>query len=270
MPFIFRLNFQKKNVTVFLLHNPSKEEFRKILKVLENRYNLISLDQFLNAVRKKNSDELPSYSAILTFDDGHADNFQLLSVFKENNIPAVVFICSGIVNTMRGFWFLHVHPILNRKELKKVSNKERLAILTNHGFTQELDFEKREALRLAEINEMKNQISFQSHTIFHPVLPKCSDEEAWHEIYESKNSLERLLSSTIKAFAYPNGDYTKRDVKLVREAGYECAFTVDPGYNSISSDLFKLKRLSLNDSSDKYEIIVKSSGLWAIMKKLVS
>ena len=56
---------------------------------------------------------------------------------------------------------------------------------------------------------------------------------------------------------------------MAQEAGYECAITVDPGFNSQNTDLFKLKRLSIKDDADVNELIVKASGLWAYTKKLL-
>ena len=78
--------------------------------------------------------------------------------------------------------------------------------------------------------------------------------------------LEKDFDLIINAIAYPNGDYSNRDIKLVKKAGYKCGLTVDFGYTSKNTDLFRLKRLSINDSIDLKEIIVKASGLWAFFK----
>jgi hypothetical protein len=55
---------------------------------------------------------------------------------------------------------------------------------------------------------------------------------------------------------------------MVKDAGYKYAITTRPGYNSLGSDIFRLKRLSVNDSGNIDEIVVKSSGVWGIFKKL--
>ena len=115
---------------------------------------------------------------------------------------------------------------------------------------------------------MKKIINFQSHTIFHPILPHCDDAEAFHEIVEAKKVLENDFKLNINAISYPNGDYSKRDINICRENGYELAVTVDYGYNSIASDRYRLKRISVNDTSDINELIIKSSGVWAFFKTL--
>jgi hypothetical protein len=70
----------------------------------------------------------------------------------------------------------------------------------------------------------------------------------------------------INAIAYPNGDYSDRDITLAKEAGYSCGVTVDFGYNTLDTDLFSLKRLSVNDTSNLDELAVKASGVWQFFK----
>jgi hypothetical protein len=53
---------------------------------------------------------------------------------------------------------------------------------------------------------------------------------------------------------------------MVRAAGYKYALTTTPGYNTTKTDLFKLRRFSVNDSTNPDEIAVKSSGVWGIVK----
>ncbi|HRV84191.1 MAG TPA: polysaccharide deacetylase family protein, partial [Saprospiraceae bacterium] len=68
------------------------------------------------------------------------------------------------------------------------------------------------------------------------------------------------------AIAYPNGDYSDRTVEMSRNSGFQCGVTVDYGFNSMTSDPYRLKRLSINDTGDLNELIVKSSGLWGFLK----
>jgi hypothetical protein len=41
---------------------------------------------------------------------------------------------------------------------------------------------------------------------------------------------------------------------------------VDYGFNTVNTDPFKLKRISVNDTDDLNELIVKASGVWAFIK----
>ena len=116
---------------------------------------------------------------------------------------------------------------------------------------------------------MKNFVNFQSHSLYHPILPKCNIEIAKQEINESKNKLEKDYGLKINVFSYPNGEYSDRDIELVKNAGYECAITVDFGFNTINSDLYRLKRLSVNDPWNINELIVKASGVWGFLNKIL-
>ena len=113
---------------------------------------------------------------------------------------------------------------------------------------------------------MSSFVNFQSHTLFHPILPNCTDEEAKREIINSKLILESDYKLRINAIAYPNGDYSERDILLCKEAGYECGITVDHGFNTIDTDLFRLKRFSINDTNNIDELIVRASGVYSFFK----
>jgi len=67
---------------------------------------------------------------------------------------------------------------------------------------------------------------------------------------------------SIYAIAYPNGDYSDRDCQITCDAGYECALTLDGGFNSTNMDLYRLNRIPIDDYDGKNELVVKASGLW--------
>ena len=139
-------------------------------------------------------------------------------------------------------------------------------MLQKSGFEQDKEFDHPQALQIKHLNEMKQYVNMQSHTMFHPILPQCNDDEARNEIFNSKQILENEYGFHINAIAYPNGNYSERDIKLIKKAGYKCGITVDYGFNTIESDLFRLKRLSANDTTDLNELIVKTSGVWSFFK----
>ena len=109
-------------------------------------------------------------------------------------------------------------------------------------------------------------VNFQSHTLFHPFLPTCTDEEAEQEIAGSKHLLEQEYGLKINAFSYPNGDFSPRDIELCKKAGYACAISLVPGYNTPYTDLYSLKRVSANDTENLYELAVKASGFWGLFR----
>lgn len=270
LPFLFRELVQRNKVTIMMFHDVDKKVAYQSFQYLRGHYNIISLQQFNAALQAKDPNLLPKKAMVITFDDGHKQNFDIASILKDFQVPATIFLCSGIVNTSRHYWFKANTTGQATDELKKLPNQERLKVLSEAGFDQERGFPERQALTKAEIEQMRSGIDFQAHTVFHPCLPTCEDEESWQEIAQCKETLEQDYQLEINAFAYPNGDYGQREVDFLRKAGYDLAVTVDAGLNSIKSDPFRLKRLSSNDTADINELIVKSSGLWSVLKKWTS
>jgi len=273
IPYLFREFIQKRRVTIVLYHDLDPLLADNHFSVLKRLYNVISLDDYINARKSGHMDRLPPKSLIITFDDGHKSNFLLDPVIKKHKIHVSIFLCSGIIDTNQQFWWncpqLHQDDI---QKLKECSDVERTEILTLQGYGARADSADREALSHEEIMEMASVglVNFQSHTVTHVCLPRCSNEKAAEEIFDSKRDLENDYGFCISSLSFPNGDYSDRDIELVRSAGYECAITVDPGFNDGGSDLFALKRFCLSDSGNTDELIVKASGFWGFLRALVS
>lgn len=270
LPFVFRELFQRNKITILLLHDISVKKAVVAFSFLKKHYNVIGLKEYIDAVKSGN--HLPPKAVVITFDDGIASNYQLLPIIKELQIPITIFLCSDIVNTHRHFWFSHIEGVVSYEEIehmKLLSNSERLEKLKSYGFEQTKEFADTQALTREQIEEMRPWVDFQAHTCFHPILPQCDDDTAKAEITLSKQHLERDFGLVIHTLAYPNGDYSLRDIRLAKEAGYTCAITVDPGYNDLHTDLFRLKRFSVNEVPSMDEFIVKASGCFAILKNLV-
>ena len=233
---------------------------------LRKKYNLISLKEYVEANRSNNGTTLPEKSMIITFDDGYLTNYTLLPVIKKYNIPVTVFLCAGIINTKRHYWFINENMNGTKKDLKRMPNKQRLEILKEYGFYNEREYDHAQALSKVQIMEMAPYVDFQGHTLFHPCLPCSEDIEVKTELIESKKILEKEYNLNVYGFAYPNGDYSVRDIEILKKENYKCALTLDSGYNNQNTDLFRLKRFSVNDTTNLDELIVKSTGLWSLFK----
>lgn len=267
LPFLFRELVQRDKVTILMFHDIEARQAAPAFAFLKKHYNVIGLQDYLKRVQ---SDEpLPKKAVVITFDDGHAGNYQLLPILRQLQIPITIFLCSGIVGTRRHFWFKHSEEMApERQSLKKIPNTQRLERLKKYGFEQTKEYADRHALTHDQIEEMRTWVDFQSHTCFHPVLPQCDDETAREEIFLSKQQLEHDFSFNINTISYPNGDYSPRDIQFAREAGYICGITVDYGFNGQHPDMFRLKRISINDGRTFDEFVVKSSGCYAFLKQL--
>lgn len=260
--FLVRNTYARNKCCVLVYHNPSSDVFNKHLDFLSREYNIINLDILVEAIHSKDWSNIPSKSIVITFDDGYKDNFALLGVIKKYKIHPTIYLVSQLVNTNRPFWFMI--PGIQVKPLKKITNRDRLQYLNqNFGFapTKEYSQEKRQSLNIDEIKSMQDFVDFQTHSCSHPVLTTCSDEECRKEIFQSKDGLETLLGSNCKHFSYPNGDYTKREIELLKQAGFLSARTLDVGWNCINTDPYKLKAIEILDNDSLNMLIARLSGI---------
>ncbi|NJC25880.1 polysaccharide deacetylase family protein [Neolewinella antarctica] len=263
---LFRSFHQRRKVTILLFHDPTPAAMESALAYLTARYHIISLDAYLEARRNGTTAELPDYSTVITFDDGHRGNYALLPVFKKYGVPATIFLCSAIVNTQRHFWFLHAEGKLPVQELKLLTNQERLEELADIGFNEEEEYDVRQALSAREIEEMRPFINFQSHTRFHPILTSCRQARVQATLVGAKEKLENDFGLRINALAYPNGDYDAGTIEETKNAGYACGLTVEHGFNDATTDLYRLHRLDVNDTANPHELALKASGAWQYLK----
>ncbi|MGV3504992.1 MAG: polysaccharide deacetylase family protein [Adhaeribacter sp.] len=266
LPALFREFIQRDKVTILLFHDISAQVAEQTFSYLSRHYNIICLNDFIDACEKKDPLRLPPKALILTFDDGHIRNYEMLPVIKKLKIPITIFLCSSLIDTKRHFWFKYQNGSFSPVQMKRLPNRERLEKLSEKGFKQDEDFEKPQALNKQQVAEMQPYVNLQSHTRFHPCLPTCDDLEAREEIFKSKEFLTGEFGLDVNVISYPNGDYSDRDILLSKQAGYKCGITVDYGFNTIHTDLFKLKRLSVNDTDDLNELSVKASGIWGFFK----
>jgi len=267
VPYFIREVAQRRRVTILVYHKLPPETADRHFEALRRRYNFISLADYL-AHRTDAARRLPPKPLIITFDDGHQGNHALKPVLEKHGIRVTLFLCSGLVGTNRHFWFETAMSDSVRQALKRVPDEERLEVLAKLGFSETAEQPTRQALSASEIEDMKPVVDFQSHTVYHPLLPQCSEPRAFDEISRSKIQLEDEFGLSIYALAYPNGDYSAREIAAARQSGYQCALTLDRGFNSRTTPPFQLKRICINDDASVTELIVKASGLWGFLKNL--
>lgn len=161
---------------------------------------------------------LPKGSFLLTFDDGFLGVYEYAApVLREFGWPATVFLVSQLIGKVDE-WCRAENP---------------------SGATYPL-------LTLEHIHSMRaHGFSFHSHTRHHPDLPTLSDAQLKDELSGSKQDLEDMLGEPVTYLAYPFGRYDERVLSLARQAGYDAAFSVQPGFNRVDVDRFRIRRLDV-------------------------
>ncbi|OGW41438.1 MAG: hypothetical protein A2Y97_06495 [Nitrospirae bacterium RBG_13_39_12] len=104
-------------------------------------------------------------------------------------------------------------------------------------------------LTLEEVVELVkgDLLEVGSHSLTHSNLATISTAMQRDEIKQSKTFLEDILNRAVNSFSYPYGSYTDETVTVVREAGFVCACTVNPGVVELDTDQFQLPRIMVED-----------------------
>lgn len=154
----------------------------------------------------KNNAEIPSKTVIITFDDGYQDNFK------------------------------NAYPILQKYDLKAT-----MFVITDYVSLYP------NYIMWDEAKEMQDSgvMNLESHTMDHLNLLKIDKDEAELQLRESKMWLEKHLKKPVKFIAYPEGDYNKDTIAILKKLGYEGAFTVSFGLVSKSDDPYEMPRVPI-------------------------
>lgn len=267
IPFFIRNIYARNKATILIYHNPRTEILERHLAYLSHHHNFTTLDILVKAIRTGDWSVIPQKAIVITVDDGYKENFALMKVFKEYRVVPTIYVCTRIIDTNRHFWF-KIHGI-RVQPLKRLFNSDRLKYLAQKvGYTPTKQYpeQERQALNLQEIICMKDFVDFQSHSCFHPILTACHDEECKEEIIESRRELEALLGKKCKHFAFPNGDYTERELGFLRKAGYLSARTIDLGWNDLNTDPYKLKAMGITDNALTSRLAIQVCGIPAYFR----
>uniref|UniRef100_A0A7C5YRF8 NodB homology domain-containing protein n=1 Tax=candidate division CPR3 bacterium TaxID=2268181 RepID=A0A7C5YRF8_UNCC3 len=104
-----------------------------------------------------------------------------------------------------------------------------------------------------------------SHSYNHLDLTKIRDKNKLKfEIYESKKVLEERYKVPFKYFAYPGCKYTSEIEIMVKEAGYEAAFSCAIPHNKKSiKDIYRLGRRLITSDFDAFIARLEDrEGIW--------
>jgi len=265
------------SITVLYFHNPSAELFAGCVSwLVDNHYVFITVRELYDIVTQ---DIAPPVGAVcLTVDDGWRENLSnIMPVVNARNIPICFFISTGPVLDGTFWWSLCAHAVregfgenISAIKLKKIPNLKRMKIIDELRTRIKLD---REAMTKEELIELSRNplVTIGSHTVNHPCLNQCTDNESVYEITECNGQLSEWIRKDVKYFSYPNGDYKGSEHQVLAECGCLMAFTTKQEFVSPNdSNHFYVPRFSINDRGSLEENICKMIGLWQIIEQFVT
>ena len=193
----------------------------QMAQLRELAYAAVSLDDVVAHYRS--AAPLPSRSVLITFDDGYRDTLEnALPILRKHRYPAVMFVPIGYLDGSG--------PLPHEKRLAV-----RGIINRTVGWRE-----------LAELEA--GGVRVESHGISHRPLAELELDQAAREIMLSKLRLEERLGRRVQAFAYAKGaeiHYEPVHRSLVRQAGYDVAFTSVSGANDARTDRLRLRRYNV-------------------------
>jgi peptidoglycan/xylan/chitin deacetylase (PgdA/CDA1 family) len=215
-------------------------ELKEIINRLKKNFSFLTPDEFFLSNKS---------GLLLTFDDGFANNYtNVFPVLKELETPAIFFVSTQHIINPKD-WLPSVKSFVMKHWKRMEEIPKCIAADLFDGMTEQ---------QLAKV--AKNPlITIGGHTITHPFLTKCRNEELTYEIKESKKMLEELSCNVVKYFAYPTGDYDFKVIDAVRAAGYMAAFAENS--RQIGNSLFEIPRVGIYSSGQDY-LAAKLSGLY--------
>lgn len=277
-----------------LMGEPTADQLEHLIRYLRRSFRFVTPQECLE--RWRSGAEVEPYSLMLTFDDGYADLHQnLLPVLEKYRVPAAVFLATGGIEGSP-LWFQRLFAAFIHTPLQALigfrsvpdlplrSVRERVAAIEavatrKRAFSaeawEELVFALEEALhapdgapgeemltwKQAEALHRSGLVTLGAHTVTHPLLGRCTADRARREIEESARTVRERFGLCFVPFAYPNGDYSPEVEAMVRDAGWDCAFTMDRRINTRATSPFALGRQTLSEPSNLARCAFELSGV---------
>ncbi len=231
------------------------ENFDWQMRYMRKNYDVISFEQLQSAITKGES--LPKRCAMITFDDGFADNyFNAFPILKELRMPALFNVVTSTVGSREMFWFDRAACLVRSSEpgtslefgkfsvLIDGSNgdaataallqflkdqpddvrRDHVAVIDEQlsaCMPSEAELAPHYPLNWEQILLMSSAgMEIGSHTHTHPILAKLADtQKIDFELQHSRDMIERHTGKPCLALAYPEGLGYAIDKRVVASAG---------------------------------------------------
>ncbi len=253
---------------------------REYLQYLAAHYDVILPSQLESSRSKR--------LAMVVVDDGHRDLCEaIFPVAKSLNVPIASAIPTDFFIRNQWLWFDKLHWVIGQLApglvydvqghrltvgvrtsekafkgfLKTKLPADRDAVIQRmfDDFALELPeipIEQYRAVSKLDVQEMLATGLFEvvGHTCSHPIVSLLRDEQLVEEIQGAKEELEAFLGVRISSFCYPNGlpgDFNDRTRRVIKDAGFDLAFTSVGGTNLLSClDRYEIRRVHVHHNFD--------------------
>lgn len=223
------------------LISATPRDFETQMSFVRRHFNVIRFAQVIDAMDRGVA--LPPRSLLITFDDGHFDNYaHAFPILRSLGLPATIFISTDYIGADRMFWFdrqayllycarpgrhrlsslgleLVLDGIASRRAASErlVGELKRVPDAVRHAALEELEVllpprddapppPPRPTMTWDEVREMSEAgIDFASHGVTHPVLTRLDDASLERELRYSREVIYSQTGKDVPVIAYPVG-----------------------------------------------------------------
>jgi peptidoglycan/xylan/chitin deacetylase (PgdA/CDA1 family) len=231
-----------------------ERSFGRQIAYLREHFDVIGLSE---AVRRLKDRALVRPTAVITFDDGFANTYDVAGpILNAAGLPATVFLTTGLIGTDDTLWFCRLNDALARTRCKSfewdgarfdvsrwearattaATIQERLKKRSHPVLLRELGCildllgaEPDEPLDAASpyrmlsaeaVREMSlGRFEFGAHTHHHAILSRITPDERAVEIERSVEAVLAMTDRPCELFAYPNGKREDYDEETIDMLG---------------------------------------------------
>lgn len=278
--------------------------FTRQMEHLKRHYNVISIDECIEALREKR--RLDPYSVVITFDDGYVNQYRYaFPILKKKCLNATFFITTSFIGTDNLFWWNEFEYMLvyckkreitvlldGRKILFRLNGREERECLCRklgNEIFKNVNLKRCDNLMqlfrdATGVNVYSNKEFIENYRCMDKSMVKemmdagmCFGSHAVHHAIlssESREAQETEIKGSIGCldtlrplhFCYPGGSFNA-DTKLILEScGFQSALTVKSGFVNEGDDLYELKRISADQ--DFLEFVYCISGVDFFLTKV--
>ncbi len=219
--------------------------------------------------------------AIVTFDDGYANNFHhALPVLQQFNIPATIFVATSHIGRQKLFWWdrmrlsmqAHAKTVPSEwpQKLKRLPPSEiddtLDQLLASANISSELASQSApdsyRAMTVGELQQakMSGLIDFGSHTHGHEIIERLSDSELRDTLREAREHLNQW-GMDAKLFAAPNGDYLDRQIPIFEEQGLKACVATTEGLWLPGETSYRIPRMGIGRDTSIEKFALITSGV---------
>jgi poly-beta-1,6-N-acetyl-D-glucosamine N-deacetylase len=253
-------------------HDPSREEFEACVKwLMHNHFTFLSIQDVYRLIQQNMP--LPKGAVLLTVDDGWKDNERnIVEVANKYRVPVAIFVSTEAVEE-GAYWWSYLKKAKDLKlrippkaSLKMVPNDVRLSLINKIKGSVVLE---REAMTIDQIRRISESeyITIAGHTHSHPILTNCGNDQLYAELKVSKDKLQEWTGKEISFFAYPNGDYSKKEMQALHDLDYKLAFSSVPKPLTLQDlkNNYCLPRFGILEGASFAENLCRMMGVWKPM-----